>query len=305
MHFLAKTLILLAVDITITSSKVAAQHTAVLFGATGAVGSEVLKSLLDDSAFEEVVLIVRNSSPKLDTILSDKSQEDSTKNVTTLNFPNIGDGLKTYDKIEKADACFVAVGLGDINTATLEYWLSVEVDLIGTIAGFCDKINVQSITLLSAVDVDYESALPFSQQELLSENQKPLGWMRSISLYNRVKGLEENAVISAAENIAHIRLFQPSSIVTEETRYGWVDRIFFFLHGWLDEVIPVKYHSVDVRLLGMAMVADAKEVLSNGKTHSLSPPSEELNIAKLMYADFLNVAGESFKEKYGLQNDEL
>jgi len=289
-----KTITLLLILLAFTRAQ-----TAVLFGGSGAVGSEVLKSLLNNSNFQEVILIGRKSYPKVDEILATK-KADSKPNFTALTLPDLKD-LDSFDKIDKADACFIAVGIGDVNIVTFEYWHSIEVDLIGTIAKFCDKVHVRSLTLLSAIDVEYESAEPYSEEEIHTENQKPMGWAKSISRYYRMKGLEEKAAIMNAKNVPHIRLFQPSTIVTEEYRYGWVDRTIFAFHAVFDPYVPTQYHSVDVRLLGMAMVADAKKILHS----SVGQDASESILAKVTYADYINIAGEAFEEQYQPKHSEL
>mmetsp|Transcript_23248 Transcript_23248/g.39745 ORF Transcript_23248/g.39745 Transcript_23248/m.39745 type:complete len:291 (-) Transcript_23248:179-1051(-) len=271
-------------------------QTAVLFGASGAVGCEVLKSLLVSSYFEEVILIGRKSYPKVDAIISENKERLS--NVTVVTHSDLN-GLDSYDGIERADACFIALGVGDVNKVTFQYWHSVEVDLIGTITRFCDKIQARSITLLSSIDADYESAKPFPVEEINADGQKPLGWVGSISIYHRVKGLEEKAVVENSKNIKHVRLFRPSTFVTQDYRYGLVDRIIFALHFFLDPIIPEIYHSVDVKLLGLAMVEDASAVLQS------SSDGSNTFVANLTYKDYIRVAGEAFKEQQKANGDEL
>ena len=280
-----------------------AQRTAVLFGASGTVGSEVLKAVVGGSSFTELIVIGRKASPKVDDILA--ISDVGNLNVTQLNLPDMHNQLQSYDKIEKADACFIAVGMGDINSVTLKEWHSVEIDLIGSIASFCNKIQVHTIALLSAVDVEYEGVTasrvtsgvkPFTEDEIQANSQKPLGWIKGISFYYRMKGLEERVVIENAKDVPHIRLFRPSSLRTPFYRYGLVDRILFPLHDLLDPYIPTVYHSVDVRLLGMAFVADAEEVLH----HSVDKQQNgNVAVAGLTYADYLRVAGDAFEKLYG------
>jgi nucleoside-diphosphate-sugar epimerase len=273
-------------------------QTAVIFGASGAVGSEILQSLLNGSSFEEVILIQRKSSPKVDEILSQK--KIGAPKVTPVQLADLND-IASYDNLKSADACFIAIGVGHINEVTLQYWHSVEVDLVRSMTQFCDKIQVRTLTLLSAVDVMYESVTPFSKEEVHAENQKPLGWVKALDLYYRMKGLEEKAVIQAAKHIEHIRLFQPSTIVTKENRYGWVDRIMFAFQNLFDPYLPEKYHSVDVKLLGLAMVADAEGILQSSSIENESG----VEIAKLTYSDFLSVAGDAFVERHQTKSDEL
>ena len=290
------TLILFFIVIVIRN--VSAQ-TAVIFGASGAVGSELLKSLLSDDSFEEAIVVGRqSSSKKIDGIIS-FADAGKTK-VTRVNLARVED-ISTYTSIERADACLIALGASAPHLDNLQQWHSVEIDLIRAIAEFCNKIQVRSISLLSAVDVENESAVPFTKEEITSYGEGALGWIKMIQLYNRVKGLEEKAVIESASGVQYIRLFQPSTIVTEQPRYGWFDASLFRLHKLVDPYIPVQYHSVDVRLLGAAMVADAKRTLKGEEDFG-----SRQDVAKLTYENYVSVAGKVFQESLGATTkDEL
>lgn len=139
--------------------------------------------------------------------------------------------IPTNTNIERADACIIALGASAPHLDNLQQWHSVEIDLIRTIAEFCNKIQVQYISLLSAVDVEHESVVPFTQEDIASYGEGALGWIKMIQLYNRMKGLEERAVIESASDVPYIRLFQPNTIVTEKPRYGWFDTTLFALQG--------------------------------------------------------------------------
>ena len=278
-------------------SCVSAQTTAVVFGGSGAVGSEVLKSVLSDEFFDEVVVVGRHSSfKKIDEIVS--SDAGDTK-VTTVNLARLED-ISTYADIDRADACLIALGAGAPHHDNLQHWLSVEIDLIRTIAEFCNKIHVRSISLLSAVDVENESAASFTKEEIESYGEGSLGWINMIILYMRIKGLEERAVIESAKDVEYIRLFQPNTIVTEQPRYGWFDATLFQLHKLVDPYLPARYHSVHVRLLGAAMVADAKMKLQEEVRDGT-----QQDVSKLSYEDFVSVAGKAFQDSLEAKEDEL
>eukprot|EP00573_Skeletonema_grethae_P002067 CAMPEP_0201686430 /NCGR_PEP_ID=MMETSP0578-20130828/878_1 /ASSEMBLY_ACC=CAM_ASM_000663 /TAXON_ID=267565 /ORGANISM="Skeletonema grethea, Strain CCMP 1804" /LENGTH=295 /DNA_ID=CAMNT_0048170487 /DNA_START=62 /DNA_END=949 /DNA_ORIENTATION=+ len=278
----------------------ASAQTAVVFGGSGAVGSEVLKSVLSDDFFTKVIVVGRpSSSKKINDIVSSTASEEK---VTNINLDRVEDILfaSTSAGIERADACLIALGVSSPHHSNLQQWLSIEIDLIGTIAEFCNKIKVRSITLLSAVDVENESAVPFTKEEIASYGEGSLGWIKMIMLYMRVKGLEEKAVIENASDVQYIRLFQPNTILTDQTRYGWFDAILFRLHGLLDPLLPAQYHSVHVRLLGAAMVADAKRKLQDKEGDDT-----QQDIAKLTYEDYVSVAGKAFQDSLESKREEL
>jgi hypothetical protein len=160
--------------------------------------------------------------------------------------------------------------------------------------------NSSSIHLaFIAVDVEHESVVPFTKEEIESYGEGPLGWIKMIQLYNRVKGLEERAVIESASDVQYIRLFQPNTIVTEKPRYGWFDASLFSLHKLVDPYLPARYHSVDVRLLGAKFAADAKRNLQEEEDNGSQV------VAKLTYEDYVSVVGKAFEESLVATKDEL
>ena len=284
LQIITQLLICIAVLIDFVSSE-----SVIVFGGSGAVGSEVLKSVLRDEFFDKVIVIGRQSSfKKIDNIISSVGEEVRGE-ITKVEVARVED-ISTDTSIERADTCLIALGVSAPHHDNLQNWHSVEVDLIHIIAKFCNKIQARSISLLSAVDVEYESAVPFTEEEITSYGEESLGWINMILLYNRVKGLEEKAIIEGASKATYIRLFQPNTIVTEQPRYGWFDTILFRLHGILDRYLPERYHSVDVKLLGRAMVEVARMKLMEKEDITSQ------DVSQLTYKDYVSVTGKTNQE---------
>lgn len=267
---------------------IAKAHTAVLFGASGHVGSEVYKALLDDPFWQELIVIGRTFPEKLEML-------PTKKKITKLSLPSLA-GIDQKEELQdlKADACFIAIGVPNPQDSSLEYWHSVEIDIVAAISRFCDQLHVSSVSLLSAVDAE-EQPTSISQEEFQENTQ--LGWISMIKIYMRMKGLEELAAMKNAPNTNYIRLFQPNTILTPEYRYGWVDRCLFLMHKVLDPLLPTKYHSVHVKLLGMAMVQDAVSLLQTSDADDIE------RIARLTYGDYVRIAGEEFRKHWQAKNE--
>lgn len=270
--------------LTCIGTTVANAHTAVLFGASGAVGSEVLHALLRQPFWEKVILVGRRwptFDNKTGTIL------------TQIELPD----LNEVDRNERlrqtqADACIIALGVGSPHHSSLHYWHSVEVEMTAKIASLCKEMQVQYISLLSAVDSDSEPN-PYSAEDL-KNSDGPIGWWGMLTQYSRMKGLAEHAVASAG--IAAVRLIKPSNIVTETTRYGWFDWTVFKITPLLDRLLPEYYHSVPVKLLGTAMAGDAEEVLSKD--------DDVLGVSKLTYADYIRIVDKISQEQMKAKIDD-
>merc|ERR1719446_225734 len=125
--------------------------------------------------------------------------------------------------------------------------------------------------------------------------------------------VKEQAVIAEASSsqsssnsqmIPNVRIFQPSNIVTEEIRFGFLDSTLFKIHGFLDPLIPTHYHSVTTQLLGTAMVQDAVSLLSSGSCDNDSAASatatatatDGVVVTRLDYGDFVRIVGKDAEE---------
>jgi hypothetical protein len=274
-------------------------HTALLFGANGAVGLEVLRSIVDNnSLWEELILVGRRFPSKVTDLLPDLSsageeqQQQLLPKVTQIQLSDLSNVDENEELLQmKADACFIAVGSGSPQDMNLRDWHSVEVDLIASITKLCDKIQVKTVALLSAVDTEDEP-IPFTQDKLNTADANPLGWMKMVSKYTRMMGLKELAVINESKNVPFVRIFRPSNIITKEIRYGWLDWTLFKFHKVFDPIIPIKYHSVKVGLLGEAMVNDAAQMLSSKREGDVVSS----RVTKHTYGDFLNIMAKKSEE---------
>lgn len=279
--------ILISSVITFTNAQ-----TALLFGASGTVGSEILHALSRNPFWDEIILVGRrfpNPSPSDDG--DDANGGDNTPRISKVKMPD----LANVDQEEfpfEVDACIIAVGVGNPQDQEMHYWHSVEVDMLSSMARLCNKVGAHYISLLSAV-TSTEDPTEFSLKDELNDiGRGPIGWWRMIVDYERMKGLSEKGVVTAAKNIPFIRIFRPSSIVTDFYRYGWVDYIIFKFHKVFDPYLPEKYRSVKVKLLGMAMAGDAVEILRK-REGDISSDQDPV-VTHLTYGDFVRISGEEF-----------
>lgn len=274
---------LLATALIVSLSSMAHAKTAVVFGATGTIGNDILRSIVNEPYFTKVILVGRKEFPPKVTDLLPETLE-----VTTVIHPDLG----TIDQHQElaamdADACFVAAASGHPQSSDMHDWHYIEVVIAESISRACGKMKVQSISVFTAIEGD--EAKHYSKKELEKTNE-PIGWMKLFSDTIRMMRLKEEAVISASEGvIPYIRIFQPSNIITRELRYGWLDWSLFKFHAVFDEWLPTEYHSVTTELLADAMVEDSVNALS-GKTIETGP-------AFLKYGDFLTILGEDQREK--------
>jgi len=223
-------------------------------------------------------------------------KSENTFNTTVLAVPlNDLTDVDHNERLqkEKVDACFIVMGVGHPYSYNLHYWHSVEVEMIASMARLCgDSMKSRHTLLLSAVDAELNPE-SFDAKSLDKEAPK-LGWWGMLQHYSRMMGLKQRAVASV-DSFQFIRIFQPSNIVTESTRYGWFDWILLRLLPYLDPIMPEQYHSVPVQMLGMAMTRDAEEVLQ-GDTHA----TLKERVTYLGYEDYIRLSGDQYQK---LQNE--
>jgi len=287
--------------------------TAVLFGATGAVGNEVLRAILaNNQIFTTLILVGRRPfSPKVNDLLSSSSDDHPLEVIKVEDITDLGI-VDQHDELAamEVDACFIAVGNAFPQQSDLYDWHFVDVTMAEAMTRLCVQMQTTVITLFTAIDSDQPDPEPYSEEEL-TKTGTPMGWWPVLAGTMRMMGWKEKAVATAAVKKAtaavkipppSIRIFQPSNIITKEMRYGWLDWTVFNFHAIFDPWLPTRYHSVTTELLATAMVTDSVHILS-GKTPSASTTTVCGDVGvdgatRFTYKDFVRiVAGEDVGEE--------
>jgi nucleoside-diphosphate-sugar epimerase len=281
--------------------------------------------------WDEIILIGRKFSPREDT--EDDTHNNNRKNkkpkVTQIEMESLVDIDNTIlnnndnsngqegllEQLQNVDACFINVGLSHPYKTDLSYWHSTDVEMIRSMAKLCKHLNVKYISLLSSIDAE-DDPTPFSNEELpqidqvvstketdTSAESKGMGARKMMSVYHRMKGLAEQAIIetvstpSSSSSPIHVSLYRPSNLITKTYRYGCLDRTIFALSPLLDLCVPTRYHSIPVQFLGLTMVRDAENVIKKCDNDSFTVNAEaEVNVTRLTYGDYMQIAGDEYKE---------
>jgi uncharacterized protein YbjT (DUF2867 family) len=151
---------------------------AVLFGATGMVGSGVLRECLLDPRVETVLCVGRSSTGQR----AEKLQEILLK--------DLGDLKSVEDRLRGYDACFYCLGMSSVG-ASEESYTRVTYDLTVSIAQTMARLNPgMTITYVSGAGTDSTEHGP--------------------SMWARVKGRTENALLAMPFKAAY--MFRPGII---------------------------------------------------------------------------------------------
>ena len=199
-------------------------YRAVVVGATGAVGSALVRELLESPLCREVVTIARRRAKELG------EHDKLTPHVVDFTFLK----EETVDVAKGCDAAFCTLGLGQPRKAPKEEFWQVDVEWAGAFAAGVKDAGARHVTLLSSVGADLESRNP----------------------YLRVKGEAERRVAGAW--VERTSLFRPSLLVTRQIRYGLQDRVMQTVFPAVQLLLPARYHAIRVEDLARAMRINAE-----------------------------------------------
>ncbi|MEZ7500286.1 NAD(P)H-binding protein [Flavobacterium sp. Arc3] len=200
----------------------------VMLGASGAVGTQVVKRFLKSKQPKNLILLGRRS---IDTIQADFVQQHEI---------NIFDPNSYAPFVKNTSVAICTLGVGEPSKMSKEEFLKIDKQAVLDFAQICKKNGVRHFELLSSVGISATSSNFFlrSKGELVAELEKL--------------------------QFARLSIFQPSMILTPTNRYGisqaivlkvW-PKLNLFLHGnWL------KYRGIAVEKLGVAI---AENIFSNG-----------------------------------------
>ncbi len=205
--------------------------TAIIIGATGMVGKQVLNLLLESSAYKRVIAVTRKPIPP----------HPKLKNMV-IEFDHLAESLKTV----KADDAFCCLGTTIKQAGTKAAFHKVDYTYNFEYAHTLKQNGCQHFLLISSL-----GAFP-----------------KSVVFYSRVKGLLEKDI--TALNFPRFSIFRPSLLIGErdENRLGEnISAALFpiispFLRGGLRAIQPIT--GADV---AHAMVAVAQQPATEDNPH--------------------------------------
>jgi uncharacterized protein YbjT (DUF2867 family) len=212
----------------------------VMLGATGAVGSEALKTLLAMEEISRITLLGRREISTIDLALDAPHQNAFSARVKQ-HVVDVADP-KTYARfLPNHDAAICTLGVGQPSKMSKEEFVRIDRDYVVAFAHACKAAGVRHFELLNSVGADAKSA----------------------SFYLRTKGELQDALV--AMRFERLSLFQPSMILTPNNRYGFSQAITLATWPTLSKALfgPLKrLRGVRVETLGAAI---ARNVATKGR----------------------------------------
>lgn len=194
-------------------------RTALVAGATGLIGNQLMQLLLSDAVYEKVIALSRKplatAHPKLENVLLNIDEWTKLNNL-------------------KADDVFCCLGTTIKQAKTKEAFRKVDYEYPVEVAKALKQNGAQNFLLVSALGADKNSRI----------------------FYNQVKGEVEAAIIDMNYHATYV--FRPSLLLGDrkEQRSGEdAAKVFYKIFGAL---IPQKYKGIDAIKVARAMVVEAK-----------------------------------------------
>ncbi len=198
----------------------------VMMGATGAVGGEVLKTLLQSVDIQKLTLLGRRVLP------------DIKVPFIAQHIIDIGE-VATYETLVGGHThAICTLGVGEPSKTSKEHFIKIDKLAVIDFANVCKAQGVRHFELLASVGISAKSS----------------------SFYLRIKG--ELVEELKALNFERLSIFKPSMILTPTNRYGISQAITLRVWPWLKPVLISglrKFRGVKVADLGKAMAMNLFE----------------------------------------------
>ena len=206
------------------------EKTAIIIGATGAVGKEILKNILADSFYTKVYVLGRKSIEKL--------SDDNKLTKIKIDFEKIDFNTSI---LVNSDV-FASLGTTMKIAGSKENQRKIDVDYTVNFAKLCEG-KVRSFNVVSAIGANSNSK----------------------NFYNSLKGELEDKLKEM--NLGVLRIFQPSLLISKRDDKRFLEEIFMKVAPIFQFVLKgksKKYSPIEVDVLGKEIVRFAIENKEQG-----------------------------------------
>ena len=195
------------------------QKTAIVVGATGLVGKQLVTQLLEHPQFSKVIVLVRRTTgithPKLEEILA--------------SF----DDLNCFKKVVDGDVLFSCMGTTMKNAKTKENQYKVDFTYQYKTAALASKNGVKTYVLISSAGANSKSNM----------------------FYTRIKGELEDAITQIPFD--KIRILRPSFLMGDRSEFRLGEMIGISVTNFFASIIPPlkKWRGITDKEVARAMIA--------------------------------------------------
>ncbi len=218
----------------------------IMLGASGAVGSESLNTLLKFDNIKRITILGRTPIPN---ISSDRIEIEQFK-------VDVFDPDSYTEHIKDHDVAICTFGVGEPSKISKEDFIKTDYKAVLDFASICKKSGVKHFEILSSIGADSKSR----------------------SHYLKVKG----ELIDDLQKLEFDRLsiFEPSMILTPFNRYGFSQALVLFIWPKLKPILAGgarKYRGIPVEVLGESF---GKNILNTNTGFEILQRDEFYNVCK-------------------------
>ena len=220
------------------------QLSIVMLGASGAVGTETLNTILQLKNIKQLTLLGRKTISNTDV------------NFMQQHKISISDASSYQEYLEGHTTAICTLGVGQPSKISKEEFVKIDKIAVLDFARECKKAGIKHFELLASVGIN----------------------LKSNNFYLRTKGELVEAL--KALNFERLSIFQPSMILTPTNRYGIAQAITLKVWPLLKPLFMGslrKYRGISVNDLGQAM---AKNIFKEGKGYEILQWDEFHSIIK-------------------------
>jgi uncharacterized protein YbjT (DUF2867 family) len=193
--------------------------TAIVLGASGATGTELLQQLLADSRYDTIKLFSRSKTdiayPKIEEHIIDMFQ------------------LENYSSDFTGDDVFCCIGTTKAKTPDKNTYRKIDFGIPAAAAKLAKANGINTFIVVSAIGANKDSSI----------------------FYNRTKGEMQEAVLSQHIPVTHI--LQPSLIVANRKESRFAEKLAAVFMKLLDPLLwggAAKFKSINAKAIAKAMV---------------------------------------------------
>lgn len=192
---------------------------AVILGATGLIGGELIKQLANSPDYKNIEVWVRKPSNNWPT--------------------NVIERVVNFDKLEKeqitADALFCCLGTTIKKAGSKEAFEKVDYEYPSKAAELAKKAKVPLFAIVTAMGSDMNSSI----------------------FYNKVKGKVENDLIQL--DLDHLGIFRPSMLLGDRAEFRLGEAMGKVFMKIMKPLIPKKYQAIRASRVALAMLKYASK----------------------------------------------
>ena len=242
----------------ISSTMGPTKRSAAVLGSTGAVGKEIVKSLIHRN-WDSIILINRRNLKETSIVDTDGYKEKVKEYIVDMeNVDAFESKCTEIFREENSQAIFIAMGVGAPSKVDEPTLRKADVELPAAFAKGAKEgtSSVKHVSILTAIGAN-KNAVPDTHDYfgLIPRTRAGGG------LYNQAKGQIEETLKEL--NFPSLSAFRPAALIgTPNT-----PKMLEYISPFLDKILPDKYKSSRVSTLGNAMVFDAELSLDKNESH--------------------------------------